>query len=446
MMDIYKAYKEKTISAAEAVRHVKYRDKIFYGESVLFPECLDEALANCVHVLKGIDLRSAHFPKLPKIVAADPEHRHVMMNDLQYAGVCGRLYDHETCNDIPLCYHQASRSGKKHYDFNVAFLKVSEMDKNGYFNYGLANSLTGGILSKAKCIIVEVNKSVPYCFGGNREVIHLSKVDFVVEGNDAPLEEFKPAAPQEVDQRIAGYILKEIEDQACLQLGMDSLSNLVAQMIIDSDLKDLGIHTEFLTDACVDLYHAGKITGRKKAADQFKMTYTIANGTKKLYDFLDRNPLCASYPANYINDPRIIAMNDKVVAVNKALEIDLLGQVCSSTDDDQTLWTAGQLDFVLGAFMSRGGKGIMALQSTYKDQDGNLQSNIVPSLKPRSLVSVPGAMVQYVATEYGIVQLKGKTAWERADALISIAHPLFREELINQAIAMNIWAPGSKRQ
>jgi acyl-CoA hydrolase len=195
-----------------------------------------------------------------------------------------------------------------------------------------------------------------------------------------------------------------------------------------------------LVDSFVDLYNAGRVTGRKKSVDHLKMAYTFAMGTKKLYDFLDHNPTCASYPVSYINDPRMIAFNNKVVAINNAIEVDLYGQVCSeSVGDSQKSGTGGQLDFIFGAFMSKGGKGIISLSSTYTDKDGNLQSRIVPTVEPGSIVTVPRSIVQYVATEFGVVQLKGKSTWERAEALISIAHPDFQEELIRQADQMKIW-------
>jgi butyryl-CoA:acetate CoA-transferase len=445
MKEVYAEYKEKLISADEAVSFVKSNDKIFYSEFVLFPETLDEALAKRVHQLKNIDLRSVCFSRVPKIVEADPKREHVIMNDWHFGTISRRLHDMNMCNYIPLSYHQGPRTIRKYREFDVAFITVAEMDKNGYFNYGLCNSLTGAVLSKAKRIIVEVNKSVPYCYGGNRESIHISKIDHIAEGKNTPLAEVKPVAPKEVDRRIAEHIMKEIEDGACLQLGIGGLPNLIGQMIAESDLKDLGIHTEMLVDSCVDLYNAGRITGRKKTVDHFKMAYTFAMGTKKLYDFLDRNPTCASYPVNYINDPRMISLNNKVVAINNAIEVDLFGQVCSeSVGAEQKTGTGGQLDFIFGAFQSKGGKGIISLSSTYKDKDGQLRTRIVPSVAPGSIVTVPRSIVQYVATEYGVVQLKGKSTWERAEALISIAHPQFRDELISQADKMKIWIKGNR--
>lgn len=444
MKEVYAGYKEKLISADEAVSFVKSNDKIFYSEFVLFPETLDEALAKRMHQLKNIDLRSVCFSRVPKIVEADPKREHVIMNDWHFGTVSRRLHDMNMCNYIPLSYHQGPRTIRKYREFDVAFITVAEMDKNGYFNYGLCNSLTGAVLSKAKRIIVEVNKSVPYCYGGNRESIHISKIDHIVEGRNTPLTEVKPVAHNEVDRRIAEHIMKEIEDGACLQLGIGGLPNLIGQMIAESDLKDLGIHTEMLVDSCVDLYNAGRITGMKKTVDHFKMSYTFAMGTKKLYDFIDRNPTCASYPVNYINDPRIISLNNKVVAINNAIEVDLFGQVCSeSVGAEQKSGTGGQLDFIFGAFQSKGGKGIISLNSTHKDKEGKLHTRIVPSVAPGSIVTVPRSIVQYVATEYGVVQLKGKSTWERAEALISIAHPEFRDELISQADKMKIWVKGN---
>lgn len=440
MKDVYADYKDKLISADEAASYVKSGDKLFYSEFVLFPEVLDEALAKRIHLLNNIDLRSLCFTRVPKVVEADPKREHVIMNDWHFTAVSRRLHDANMCNYIPLSYHQGPRTIRKYRDFDVTFLTVAEMDKNGYFNYGLSNSMTSAVLSKSKLIIVEVNTSVPYCYGGNSESVHISKIDYIVEGNNSPLAEIKPQAPKDVDRRIAEHIMKEIEDGACLQLGIGGLPNLIGQMIADSDLKDLGIHTEMLVDSCVDLYNAGRITGKKKSVDLFKMTYTFAMGTKKLYDFLDHNPTCASYPVNYVNDPRMIAFNNKVIAINNAIEVDLYGQVCSeSVGTQQKSGTGGQLDFIFGAFQSKGGKGIISLSSTYTDKDGKLHSRIVPFVEPGSIVTVPRSIVQYVATEYGIVQLKGKSTWERAEALISIAHPQFREELIRQADTMKIW-------
>lgn len=437
--------KKKSTTPEEAAKAVKSGDRIFYGEFALFPEAVDKALGDRIHELEHVDIRSVSFTRLPKPVENDPERRHVIMNDWHFGKVSRMLHERNLCNYIPITYHQGPRICRKYLDIDVSIITAAPMDKNGYFNFGLANSVTGSHLSKSKTIIVETNESVPYCLGGNYESIHISEVDRVVEGGNTPMVEVPPAEPRGADREIAGHIMREIEDGATLQLGIGGLPNTIGRMIAESDLKDLGIHTEMLVDSCVTLYESGRITGRHKMVDRFKMTYTFALGTRTLYDFMHLNPTCASYPVNYINDPRIIAFNPKVVAINNALEIDLFSQVCSeSAGTRQISGTGGQLDFIFGAFQSKGGKGIISLSSTHTDSAGVVHSRIVPFLRPGSIVTVPRSIVQYVVTEYGIVQLKGCSTWERAEKLISIAHPDFRDGLVKQAEEMKIWVRSNR--
>ena len=183
---------------------------------------------------------------------------------------------------------------------------------------GVSNSVTPAVISKARKIVVEVNDKVPTCLGGNQESIHISQVDAIVEGNNNPLLEIPTPEPTATDVKIAEWIMKEIVDGACIQLGIGGLPNVVGSMLVDSDLKDLGVHTEMLVDSYVDLYLAGKVTGAKKSIDRHKMVYTFAMGTNKLYEFLDNNPACAIYPVNYTNDPKVIALNDNFIAINNA--------------------------------------------------------------------------------------------------------------------------------
>lgn len=446
MGDIEKwEYENKKHTPEEAANLVKSGDRVFYGEFVLFPEAIDEALARRVEELRNVDVKTVCYMRVPKIVEADPECKHFILNDFHFGTISRRLYDKHLCYYIPITYHQGPRVIRKYLDFDIAFLTVGPMDPRGYFNYGLANSVTSAVVTKAKKIIVEVNEHVPYCLGGNQESIHISRIDHIVEGKNLPLPQIPALEPTEIDKQIAKHLLAQIEDGSCLQLGIGGLPNVVGKMIAESDLKDLGVHTEMLVDSYVDLYHAERVTGAKKNIDKYKMSYTFAMGTNKLYDFLHHNPTCASYPVNYINDPRIIALNDKVVAVNNAIAVDLFSQVCSeSVGVAHKSGTGGQLDFIFGAFGSHGGKGFICLSSTYKDKNGNLVSRIVPTLPAGSIVTVPRSLVQYVVTEYGAVQLKGKSTWERAEALISIAHPDFRDELIKKAEEMNIWTQTNK--
>lgn len=249
----------------------------------------------------------------------------------------------------------------------------------------------------------------------------------------------------DIDKKIASIVVEQIEDGACLQLGIGAMPNAVGAMIAQSDLKDLGVHTEMLVDSYVDMYNAGRITGRRKQIDQCKMVYTFAMGTNKLYDFLDNNPACAAYPVDYTNNPFIIGQNDNVIGINNAVEVDLYGQVASESSGIRHIsGTGGQLDFIFGAYCSKGGKGLICLTSTFKGKDGSLQSRIRPILTPGAIVTVPRSINFYVVTEYGVAMLKGKSTWERAESLINIAHPDLRDELIKEADCMKIWVRSNK--
>ena len=433
-------YQEKLRTAEEVARMIKSGDEIFFSEFVLRPEAFDEALADRAEELKDVKIEGVCLTKVPRFIEADPKRQHFIYNDWHFSGVSRKLYQQGLCSYVPFTYHQGPRVIRKYKTYDYVVVSARPMDGQGYFNYGMSNSLTSAAITKAKAVVVEINENMPHCLGGNQESVHVSRVDYIIEGHNQPIMELPPSQPSETDAQIAQNIMQEIEDGACLQLGIGGLPNVIGSMIADSDLQDLGIHTEMLVDSMVDLYDVGKITGNQKTMDRFKMVYTFAMGTKKLYEFLHNNPACASYPVNYTNNPRVIAANDKVVAINNAIEVDLFSQVCSeSVGTAQISGTGGQFDFIFGAFNSRGGKGIIGLSSIYKDKDGVVHSRIVPTLQPGSIVTVPRSCVQYIATEFGIVQLKGKSTWERAEALIGIAHPMFRDELTKQARDMKIW-------
>jgi butyryl-CoA:acetate CoA-transferase len=433
-------YQEKLRSADQVAQLVRSGNRIFYGEFAIRPESLDEALAKRAPELSDVMMEGVCITRVPRFIEADPQREHFIYNDWHFSAVGRRLYQEGLCSYIPFTYHQGPRVVRKYKEYDYVFVSARPMDEQGYFNFGICNSITSAAITKAKNVVVEVNTNIPHCLGGNQESVHISRVDYIVEGKNPPLLEVKPATPSETDVKIAGHIMKEITDGACLQLGIGGLPNVIGSMIAQSDLKDLGVHTEMLVDSMVDLYNEGKITGNFKTIDRFKMAYTFAMGTNKLYEFLHNNPACASYPVNYTNDPRIIAVNSKVMAINNAIEVDLFGQVCSeSAGTAQISGTGGQFDFIFGAFNSKGGKGIIGISSTFTDKKGVLHSRIVPTLQPGSIVTVPRSAVQYVATEFGIVQLKGRSTWERAEALIGIAHPDFRDDLVKQAEEMKIW-------
>ncbi|HBQ85980.1 MAG TPA: butyryl-CoA:acetate CoA-transferase [Syntrophomonas sp.] len=445
-MDYKEEYQRKLVTADEAVKVVKSGDTVNYGEFMMASAFLDEALAKRKDELTNVNIITTTCPFQPQAVLADPNKEHFIYNDWHFSAASRKLHDQGLCYFMPMLYHETPAYYERgHVPVDVAFIKVTPMDKHGYFNLGTSSSMTPAICDVARITIAEVNTSVPKCLGGSRESLHISDIDYIVEGDNRPLLELPETPFSETDQKIARLVLKEIEDGACLQLGIGAMPNAIGSMIAQSDLKDLGVHTEMLVDSFVDMYEAGRLTGRRKQIDKRKMVYTFAMGSSKLYDFLDENPACALYPVDYTNDPYIIARNNKVVAINNAIEIDLYGQACAeSAGTRQISGTGGQLDYILGSYKSEGGKGFVCLTSTVVNKSGKLESRIKPIITPGGAVSSHRAANFYVVTEYGKALMKGQTTWQRAEALINIAHPDFREELIKEAEKMKIWIRSNK--
>lgn len=439
-------YKSKLVSADEAVKVVKSGDYVNYSHFAMTPRVLDEALAKRKGELLDVKVRGTCAVHPPKVALCDPENKHFIYNSGFFSGFERKLMDAGMAFHIPGLYGDAPKEVREGYSpkCNVAMIMTTPMDDNGYFNFSLANSYVRAFTERADYVIVEVNEKAPYILGGAQECIHISEVDYVVEGDNESFFEIPHIPATEVDKKIAALIVEEIEDGACLQLGIGGMPNTIGQMLKDSDLKDLGVHSEMLCSAFVDLYEAGKITGTRKSIDRFKMAFTFALGNAKLYEFVHKNPACASYPVDYTNSMANIAKNDKQIAINNAIEIDLYGQVCSETVGTRHIsGTGGQFDFTYGAFRSRGGKAFICLSSTkvVKDQ---VVSRIVPTLTPGNVVTLPRTVAPYIVTEYGKVNLIAKSTWQRAEMLISIAHPDFRDDLVKQAEKMKIWTRSNK--
>jgi butyryl-CoA:acetate CoA-transferase len=437
-------YYRKLVSAEQAVKVIRSGDWVDYGHFACAPTFLDKALAARSDELTDVKIRALTFPGIAAVASGDPTQEHFVYNNWHFSGGDRKLHDKGLCNYIPLLYHEGP-SLYSIIDTDVFMLKVAPMDENGFFNFGPSNSISKFIADRARTVIVEVNVNIPQCYGGKNEAIHISEVDYIVESDHSPM--FCTPEPKvgEVDRKIAALIVEEIPDGACLQLGIGGMPNAVGKLIAESDLKDLGVHTEMLVDSYVDMYMAGRVTNMKKHANKGKMVYTFALGSQKLYDFIDCNHCCASYSVDYTNNPENIRENDRTIAINNAVEVDLFGQVSSeSSGTRQISGTGGQFDFVFGAFHSRGGKSFICLSSTTKDHEGQVKSRIRPFLDPGSIVTVPRTIVHYIVTEYGKAMLKGKSTWERAEALINIAHPDFREDLIRDAERMGIWRRSQK--
>jgi butyryl-CoA:acetate CoA-transferase len=446
-MDYQAMYKSKLTTAEEAVKCVRNGDWVDYGWTVTTPVALDKALAKRMDELEDINFRGGILMWEPEIFKIDDPASRITWNSWHMGGIERKAVNRGFSFYAPIRYSELPRYCREIPNpSRVAMMQVSPMDEHGYFSFGPSASHMAAVCERAEVILVEVNQNMPRCLGGFQEGIHISQVTNVVEGDNPPIAELGSGAATPVDEAVAKLIVEEIPNGACLQLGIGGMPNAVGSLIAQSDLKDLGVHTEMYVDAFVDIAKAGKITGAKKSIDKGRQVYAFGAGTKKLYDYLNNNPTCMSAPVDYTNDVRTISALDNFVSINNAVDIDLYGQVNAESAGIKPISGAGgQLDFVLGAYLSKGGKSFICMSSTFKGKDGQLRSRIKPTLDNGSIVTDTRSNTMYVVTEYGMVNLKGLSSWERAEALISIAHPDFRDELIAAAQQQHIWKRSNKR-
>lgn len=446
-MGFSQEYKSKLVTADEAVKVVQSGDWVDYGWCTGTPDVLDQALARRTDELRDVKVRGGILLKPLAIFEREDAGEHFCWNSWHMGGLERKLIARGCAYYSPIRYSELPRYYREsiHPD-DVAMLVVAPMDKHGYFNFGPNASHLMAVCETAKHIIVEVNENMPRCLGGKEEGIHISQVDAIVEGNNPAIGELGGGgAATDVDKAVAKLIVDEIPNGACLQLGIGGMPNAVGSLIAESDLKDLGVHTEMYVDAFVDIARAGKINGSKKNIDRFRQTYAFGAGTKKMYDYLDENPELMSAPVDYTNDVRTIAQLDNFISINNAVDFDLFGQInAESAGTKHISGAGGQLDFVMGAYMSHGGKSIVCCSSTFTRKDGTVESRIQPTLAQGSIITDTRANTHYLVTEYGKVCLKGLSAWERTEKIISIAHPDFRDWLIEEADKMHIWRRSNK--
>jgi len=467
-MDYRKEYEKKLVTADKAVACINSGDVVDYGFFNGKPVLCDIALANRHEELQDVSIFTAvTVPPVPEVIKYPDSFSYmdwqwskltrIMHSQVEQAYYSPILYhrapyfyrflvDHyETTKGFRSVYYKDEKKGK---DVKwVAIVRVAPMDDAGFFNLGPHNSETSASIEAADFVILEVVKRMPVCLGGNEEAVHVSRIDYIVEAPDdhGPYD-VPQLPPSDIDKKVAEYIMREISDGCCIQLGIGGMPNMVGQLIAQSDLKDLGGHTEMFVDAYVDMIESGRMNGSRKNIDRFKASYTFAIGSQRMYDFMHNNPGLASYPVDYTNDPKVICKIDNMISICNAVQVDILSQVnAESLGGGQISGNGGMWDFVLGSQWSDGGKSIICLPATYHDANGEVRSRIVASFAPSTAVTIPRQMTDIIVTEFGSVKLQACPTWMRAEKIISLAHPDFRDELIKDAERMKIWRKSNKK-
>lgn len=439
-MNFAEEYKRKLRTPEEAVKLVKDGDWVDYSVGIGFPVLLDAALAKRKDELRDIKIRGSLAMQPIQAVEQDKERRTFTYNSWHCSGYERKLCDEGLCNYIPMIFRNMASYYRRYLTVNVAMISVAPMDSKGFFNFSMVNCTTRAILDAADLIILEVNEHMPHVYGGQEDCIHISEVDVVVEGEHKPLAQLPIPPATEIDEKIASLLLPHIPDGAIIQLGIGGMPNSVGKLMAESDLKDLGMHTELLSDGFVDLYEAGKLTNSRKTLHRGKGVFGIALGSQRLYDWVGENQGLLSFPMDYVNQPSVMAQMENMISINNCIAIDLYGQVSSESAGTRHIsGTGGQLDFSTGAYDAPGGKGFICMTSSYRDKAGNLKSRILPKFTQGDIITTPRTQAFYIVTEYGIVNLAGRSTWERAELLISLAHPDFRDELIAAADKQKIW-------
>lgn len=399
-MDYQQEYRNKLTTPEEAVKCIKSGDWVDYGVSAIHPKALDRALAARSEELFDVKIRGMNALWLPEIAKVPDAPKHFTWHSWAIMGDERKMQKMGMCYYIPLRYSELPRLYRENLaPCAVAMFQVTPMDKNGNFNFG------------------------PSCS-------HLAAV--VTELLAKPFND--------VDCAVAKNVVSLLHGGECLQLGIGAMPNAVGSLIAQSDLKDFGVNSEMYVDGFVDLALAGKITGKYKNIDRGRQVFSFAAGSRKLYEYLDNNRECMTAPIDYVNDIRTISSIDHFAFICGAIEVDLYGQVSAeSSGFRQISGAGGQQDFVLGAYLSKGGRSFICCSSTYTDKNGVPHSRIVPHLPDGTAVTEARPNTMYVVTEYGAVNLKGMSTWERAEALIGIANPIFYDELVRQAEKQGIW-------
>jgi len=421
-MDWLDIYRSRLTTAEKAIREVRSGQRVVFGHACGEPQLLVEELVAQAHRLENVEI--FHMLAMGKAKYCQPGMEKHFRHHSIFLGGSTRKTQNEGKADFTPCFLHESPKLLRSLPIDVSLIQVSRPDRHGYCSFGVSVDYTTTAAEVAKVVIAEVNDQMPRTLGDCQ--IHVSKIDYLVE-TSIPLIELFPPELTEVEERIGYHVAQLVEDGATLQLGIGAIPDAVLHFL--KGKKNLGIHSEMISDGVVDLIEKGVINNSVKTLHKGKVIATFLMGTKKLYDFADDNPLLEMYPVYYTNDPYIVGQNIKMTAINSAIQVDLNGQVCAeSIGPKQYSGTGGQVDFIRGANLSQGGRSVIALPSTAM---GGKLSRIVPYLDQGAVVTTLRNEVHYVATEYGYAELKGKSLRQRAEALIAIAHPDFRDKLAN---------------
>lgn len=444
-MDPREMYQSKLILASVAAGIVNSGDWIDYGVGASHPVAFDQALAARARDLRDVKVRGAFTLWMPAIFQVEDPGEHFCWNSWHYTAVDRKILDMGCGFHSPMSFFELPRYYAENLDpVSVAVCQVAPMDGDGYFSFGTSPSYQAAVFAQSEIRIVEVNNNMPRTRGSSDVAIHISQVDFVIEGPNGDLAEIEPSQPDNVDRRVANLIVEEIPDGACLQLGIGRMPNAVGSLIADSDLKDLGVHTETYVNAYMDIASRGKINGLKKSIDRGRQVFSYVLGSRQLYEFVNENSDLMATTIDYSNDPRVIAQLDNFISINNAVEIDLFGQVSAESNGlKQISGTGGYLGFVMGAYWSKGGKSIVCLASTY-GRGQQTKSRVVSTLSQGTITTGHRTLAHWVVTEFGKANLKGMSTWQRAETLIGLSHPDYRQDLISDADRMGIWRRSNK--
>lgn len=425
-MNWKEVYADKICTPSEAVSHIQSGNRVVVAHACGEPVILTDAMVANAEENDFRDIEVVHMVAMGKAGYCAPEMKDRFRHNGLFLGATTRAAVEEGRGDfIPVFFSEIPSLFRTSLQADVILFQVSVPDEHGYCSYGISCDYTKPCAETAKLRIAQVNEKMPRVLGDN--FIHISELDYIV-AEDTDVIQLAPPKIGEVEKKIGENIASLVKDGDCLQLGIGAIPDAV--LLFLKEKKNLGIHSEMISDGVVDLIHAGVITNKCKQIDKGQCVVSFLMGTDKLYNFVWNNPTVKLLPVDVVNDPRVICQNDNVVSINSCVEVDLMGQVCSeSIGLKQISGIGGQVDFVRGANMSRGGRTIMTMPSTAAK--GTI-SKIVPFLAEGATVTTSRCDVNYVVTEYGIAQLQGKTLKERARQLIAIAAPQFRGQLIEE--------------